>query len=148
MTSTFTLDVFGSLKDIPRASAWLGNGYYESSTAAGIYSYAVDRFVGVLSRSNLAANASDTVWIPSRSGVCTVTFSYNATVPSAGLDFLIHDFSGIPIGGVRAAGIGQDRYTLTQQIIIPDRPVQVFLRNRGSAALTVPMSAAFCWEAD
>lgn len=148
MTSTFTLDVFGSLKNVPRASAWLGNGYYESSTASQVSSYGVDRFVGVLSRTNLASNVSDTVWIPTRSGACVVTFSYNATVPANGLDFLVHDLTGIPIAGVRAAGAGQARYTVTIPFIVPDRPVNLFMRNRGPETLTAGMSAAFTWEAD
>lgn len=146
--STFTLDVFGSLKNVPRASAWLGNGYYESSTAASVHSYGVDRFVGVLSRANLTSGQSDTIWIPSRSGACVVTFSYNATVPANGLDFLVHDLSAIPLVGVRAAGAGQARYTVTIPFIVPDRPVNLFLRNRGPETLTTSMSAAFTWEAD
>jgi hypothetical protein len=149
MTSTFALDVFGSLKDIPRASSWLGNGYYlNATTAAAVYSYGVDRFIGILSRPALASNASDTVWIPTRSGSGFVTFSYNATVPDNGIDFLVHDFSVIPIAGVRAAGAGQPRYTVTLSFNMPDRPVSVFIRNRGPQAFVTNASAGFTWEAD
>ena len=148
MSSTFTLSVFGSLKDVPRTSSWLSNGWYEASTAAQVQSYGVDRFIGVLSRSNLAANESDTIWIPTRSGPGVATFSLNAQVPDNGIDVLVHDITALPVVGVRAAGGGQARYTTTLPFVLADRPVQLFLRNRGPQTLTAGISAVLTWEAD
>lgn len=135
----------GSIRQV-RNSSWLMNGYY--TTGGGICtSYGLDRFVSVLSP-NLASTASIGEWFPTKSGLCTALFSYNATVPANGLDFLVHDMNGTPVAGVRAAGAGLSSYTLQQQFYMPDRPVQIFLRNKGPAALTTAMSAAFTWESE
>lgn len=147
MAGTFELSIYGSIKQIPRASNWINNGYFGNSDAT-VFSYSIDRYAAVRSR-NLASMESDSEWIPTKSGPAVLTISYNAAVPANGLDFIVHDgMSAVPIGGARGIGGGQPFYTASMPIVLPDRPVNIFLRNRGPAALTTGMTAAICWEAD
>lgn len=141
---TVQLLVTGSLKT-QRQMSWLMNGYYGNS-GGSVSSYGLDRFAAVYTPAAMASGVSAIEWIPVRSGLCTVLFSYNATVPANGLDFLIQDLYNVPIAGFRAVGGGAARYSDSVTFYMPDKPIHIFMRNRGPAATTVVMSTTFTWE--
>lgn len=147
LNATFTFQVTASLRNVTRNSTWLGHGFVYTGNV-NRHGTGLDRYFSVETPPNMAQNGYIATWIPVRSGRCSVFYSYNATVPGFGLDFVLHDSDAVAIGGVRAAGAGANSYTMLQQVMMPDRPVQLFMRNKGTAALVAAMQTTFVWEGD
>jgi len=141
---TVELSVRGTTAE-KKNKTWMMNGYYGTS-AGTVDSYGLDRYVRVYSAPALTSGASTVEWFPVRSGLATIHCSYNGTVPTAGLDFLIQDFNNVPIGGVRAAGGGATSFSFSQSLYLPDRPVHIFMRNKGPSTLATVMSFVITYE--
>lgn len=146
---TVRLVAYGSYARPARNQFYSLSGFYLNTAASVSENLGYDRYLAVLSP-NLANGASVAPWIPVRDGKVTATFTYNAAPPANGIDFLVQvqDGTGLnPIAGVRQAGAGATTpFTAQQEFYLPARGVQVFLRNRGPAALVAPAQAMFTWE--
>jgi hypothetical protein len=146
---TAAFQLLGSFRDIQKNHSWLGNGWYgfeaNTSVASAI---GLDRYVSIQT-TNLASLASDSVYFPTRTGWCTLEFAYSNAVPANGIDFLIKDQQDNQIvGGFNGVGGGAGFYQDSFQMIMPDRPLWIFMRNRGPAALTTGLAVTMAWEGE